>query len=153
MAPKKAEKNPHRGVHQSDDYRGDQRRSYSIHLESRDQVSHNDQTQGAQQPVDYQVSHQEVPALWGYAIRGRSGVSRRYPESLVNTVTIHLYYPSILLKAGVVPMIKVSDWMSKGVLAVGPSDSIAVERQIMPKHRINQIPLVEGEKLVGIVTD
>ena len=50
-------------------------------------------------------------------------------------------------------MIKVSDWMSKGVLAVEPSDSIAVARQIMAKHRINQMPVVEGEKLVGIVTD
>ena len=50
-------------------------------------------------------------------------------------------------------MIKVSDWMSKGILAVEPSDSIAVARQIMAKHRINQMPVVEGEKLVGIVTD
>ena len=50
-------------------------------------------------------------------------------------------------------MIKVSDWMSKGVLAVELSDSIAVARQIMAKHRINQMPVVEGEKLVGIVTD
>ena len=50
-------------------------------------------------------------------------------------------------------MIKVSDWMSKGVLAVEAFDSIAVARQIMAKHRINQLPVVEGEKLVGIVTD
>ena len=50
-------------------------------------------------------------------------------------------------------MIKVSDWMSKGVLAVELSDSIAVARQIMAKHRINQMPVVEGETLVGIVTD
>ncbi len=32
-------------------------------------------------------------------------------------------------------------------------DSIAVARQVMAKHRINQLPVVEGEKLVGIVTD
>ncbi len=50
-------------------------------------------------------------------------------------------------------MIKVSDWMSRGVLAVEAFDSIAVARQVMAKHRINQLPVVEGEKLVGIVTD
>lgn len=50
-------------------------------------------------------------------------------------------------------MIKVSDWMSRGVLAVEAFDSIAVARQIMAKHRVNQLPVVEGEKLVGIVTD
>lgn len=50
-------------------------------------------------------------------------------------------------------MIKVSDWMSRGVLAVEPFDSIAVARQVMAKHRVNQLPVVEGEKLVGIVTD
>lgn len=50
-------------------------------------------------------------------------------------------------------MIKVSDWMSTGVLAVEPFDSIAVARQLMAKHRVNQLPVVEGEKLLGIVTD
>ena len=50
-------------------------------------------------------------------------------------------------------MIKVSDWMSRGVLAVEAFDSIAVARQVMAKHRVNQLPVVEGEKLVGIVTD
>ena len=50
-------------------------------------------------------------------------------------------------------MIKVSDWMTGGVLAVEPYDSIAIARQIMAKHRVNQLPVVEGEKLVGIVTD
>lgn len=50
-------------------------------------------------------------------------------------------------------MINVSDWMSRGVLAVEAFDSIAVARQVMAKHRVNQLPVVEGEKLVGIVTD
>lgn len=50
-------------------------------------------------------------------------------------------------------MIKVSDWMSRGVLAVEAFDSIAVARQVMAKHRVNQLPVVEEEKLVGIVTD
>jgi len=50
-------------------------------------------------------------------------------------------------------MITVSQWMTKHVLAVEVYDSIALARQIMAKHRINQLPVVTDEKLVGIVTD
>jgi CBS domain-containing protein len=47
----------------------------------------------------------------------------------------------------------VGDWMREAVLAVETFDSINVARQLMAKHRINQLPVVEGDKLVGIVTD
>lgn len=50
-------------------------------------------------------------------------------------------------------MITVSEWMTREVLAVEPYDSIAVARKIMAKHRVNQLPVTEGDKLVGIVTD
>jgi len=50
-------------------------------------------------------------------------------------------------------MIKVSQWMTKQVLAVELYDSIGIARRIMAKHRINQLPVVADEKLVGIVTD
>lgn len=50
-------------------------------------------------------------------------------------------------------MIKVSQWMNKQVLAVEVYDSIGIARQIMAKHRINQLPVVADEKLIGIVTD
>jgi len=50
-------------------------------------------------------------------------------------------------------MVTVSEWMTKGVLAVEPFDSIGIARRVMAKHRVNQLPVVEGEKLVGIVTD
>ena len=47
----------------------------------------------------------------------------------------------------------VGDWMCEAVLAVETFDSINVARQLMAKHRINQLPVVEGDKLVGIVID
>ena len=47
----------------------------------------------------------------------------------------------------------VGDWMSEAVLAVETFDSINVARQLMAKHRINQLPVLENDKLVGIVTD
>ena len=50
-------------------------------------------------------------------------------------------------------MIKVSDWMSKEVLSVEAFDSIGTARRVMAKHRINQLPVLDGDKLIGIVTD
>ena len=47
----------------------------------------------------------------------------------------------------------VADWMTESVLAVEIFDSIATARQLMAKHRINQLPVLENDSLVGIVTD
>jgi acetoin utilization protein AcuB len=49
--------------------------------------------------------------------------------------------------------IRVADWMSEGVLAVETFDSIAIARQLMAKHRVNQLPVLDDDRLVGIVTD
>jgi acetoin utilization protein AcuB len=49
--------------------------------------------------------------------------------------------------------IRVADWMTEGVLAVETFDSIAVARQLMAKHRVNQLPVLDDDRLVGIVTD
>ncbi len=49
--------------------------------------------------------------------------------------------------------IPVSDWMSQEVLAVETFDSIAIARQLMAKHRVNQLPVLDNDELVGLVTD
>jgi len=49
--------------------------------------------------------------------------------------------------------IRVSDWMTQEVLAVETFDSIAVARQLMAKHRVNQLPVLDNDNLVGLVTD
>ena len=49
--------------------------------------------------------------------------------------------------------IRVADWMSEGVLAVETFDSIAIARRLMAKHRVNQLPVMDNDHLVGIVTD
>jgi acetoin utilization protein AcuB len=49
--------------------------------------------------------------------------------------------------------VRVADWMSESVLAVETFDSIAIARRLMAKHRINQLPVLENDVLVGIVTD
>jgi acetoin utilization protein AcuB len=49
--------------------------------------------------------------------------------------------------------VPVSAWMTESVLAVETFDSIAVARQLMAKHRVNQLPVLDNDNLVGIVTD
>ena len=49
--------------------------------------------------------------------------------------------------------IRVADWMTEAVLAVETFDSIALARQLMAKHRINQLPVMDNDHLIGIVTD
>jgi len=49
--------------------------------------------------------------------------------------------------------IRVTDWMTEAVLAVETFDSIAIARQLMAKHRINQLPVLDNDRLIGIVTD
>jgi len=47
----------------------------------------------------------------------------------------------------------VSEWMSKKVLTVEVVDSIGLARRLMAKHRVNQLPVLDDGRLVGIVTD
>jgi len=49
--------------------------------------------------------------------------------------------------------IRVADWMTEGVLAVETYDSIGIARELMAKHRINQLPVLDNDVVVGIVTD
>ena len=43
--------------------------------------------------------------------------------------------------------------MTEGVLAVETYDSIGIARELMAKHRVNQLPVLENDVIVGIVTD
>jgi acetoin utilization protein AcuB len=43
--------------------------------------------------------------------------------------------------------------MTEQVLAVEVYDSIGIARRIMSKHRVNQLPVLDSGRLVGIVTD
>ena len=51
-----------------------------------------------------------------------------------------------------IPM-KIADWMQVRVHTVRPHDSVAHARAILEEFRINQLPVVARDKLVGIVTD
>ena len=47
----------------------------------------------------------------------------------------------------------VSQWMTKEPVTIKPKDTLRHARERLAKYRINQLPVVVGEKLVGIVTD
>ncbi|WP_291765691.1 CBS domain-containing protein [Caldivirga sp. UBA161] len=48
--------------------------------------------------------------------------------------------------------IKVEDYMTKPVLTITPSDNVAKARWLMIKHGISRLPVVDGNKLAGIVS-
>ena len=47
----------------------------------------------------------------------------------------------------------VSQWMTKSVVTIKPQDTLRQARERLAKYRINQLPVVVNDKLVGIVTD
>lgn len=47
----------------------------------------------------------------------------------------------------------VEEWMVRPVHTVKPLDSIAQARELMVRHRVNQLPVIHRDELVGIVTD
>lgn len=47
----------------------------------------------------------------------------------------------------------VSTWMTKSVVTIKPKDALRHARAQLEKYRINQLPVVVNDKVVGIVTD
>jgi acetoin utilization protein AcuB len=50
-------------------------------------------------------------------------------------------------------MIRIREWMTSPIISIKPRDTILHAREIMEKNRINQLPVVVRNRLVGIVTD
>ena len=48
---------------------------------------------------------------------------------------------------------KVRRWMKHPVYAVKPLDSIQHARELLERHRVNQLPVTVDGRLVGIITD
>lgn len=48
--------------------------------------------------------------------------------------------------------IKVKDVMTKGVITVPPSEDVVFAFEKLMKHKVSSLPVVDGDKLVGIVT-
>jgi acetoin utilization protein AcuB len=48
---------------------------------------------------------------------------------------------------------KIAAWMKRAVISVKPEDSVLRARELLERHRINQLPVLLDGTLVGIVTD
>jgi acetoin utilization protein AcuB len=47
----------------------------------------------------------------------------------------------------------VAQWMTKSLMTIKPKDTLRHARERMAKYRVNQLPVVVEDRLVGIVTD
>ncbi|MFP4036921.1 MAG: CBS and ACT domain-containing protein [Desulfobacteraceae bacterium] len=47
----------------------------------------------------------------------------------------------------------VKNWMSRNLITVGPDESIVGATDLLKKHKIRMLPVIDKEKLVGMVTD
>jgi len=47
----------------------------------------------------------------------------------------------------------VADWMTRQVVTVGPGDSVSHAMHLMKDHRIKHLPVMEGGRLVGVISD
>lgn len=48
--------------------------------------------------------------------------------------------------------VKVRDWMTTPVISVSPSTPISSAHQVMKRNNIRRLPVVENERLVGMIT-
>lgn len=48
---------------------------------------------------------------------------------------------------------RIEAWMKHPVITVKPQDSVLHGRELLEKHRINQLPVMVDGRVVGIVTD
>ena len=47
----------------------------------------------------------------------------------------------------------VKNWMSKPVITIGVNNSMQEASRLLEKHHIRMLPVIQGESLVGIITD
>lgn len=47
---------------------------------------------------------------------------------------------------------QVRDWMTASPFTIGPDEPISHAHQIMKDNRVRRLPVVDGDKLVGIIT-
>jgi CBS domain-containing protein len=48
---------------------------------------------------------------------------------------------------------RVSDWMVRNPVTIGPKATVAEAEALLESHRIRHLPVMDGERLVGFLTD
>ena len=73
-------------------------------------------------------------------------------EKLVGIVTERHYSRNVILKGKKSPTTVVSDIMERDVIHVRPEQSVELCMALMTEKRVRHLPVLEGQKVVGIVS-
>jgi CBS domain-containing protein len=73
-------------------------------------------------------------------------------EKLVGVITERHYARNVFLKGKTSPATKVGDIMEKQVYVAAPEHSVEQCMALMTDKRVRHLPVVDGEKLIGVIS-
>ena len=73
-------------------------------------------------------------------------------DEIVGMITERHYARNVVLKGKTSPATPISDIMEKNVVVVQPEQSVEQCMAIMTDKRIRHLPVVDGEKLIGVIS-
>src|SRR5271169_487549 len=73
-------------------------------------------------------------------------------EKLVGIITERHYSRNVILKGKTSPTTLVRDIMERNVIYVRPEQSVELCMTLMTNNRVRHLPVVEGKKVIGIVS-
>jgi nucleotide-binding universal stress UspA family protein len=87
------------------------------------------------------------------ATHGRKGLSRMFLGSIAEEVMRRVLCPVVTVKYRATERNSVARWMTQRVLTATPSEKLTAACARMQQHRIRSLPVVEGNKVVGMISD
>ena len=73
-------------------------------------------------------------------------------DEIVGMITERHYARNVVLKGKTSPAMPISDIMERNVVVVQPEQSVEQCMAIMTDKRIRHLPVVDGEKLIGVIS-
>ena len=73
-------------------------------------------------------------------------------EALIGIITERRYARNVVLKGKTSPSTPVWEIMERDVVTVGPEQSVEECMALMTERHVRHLPVVEGEKVIGIVS-
>jgi CBS domain-containing protein len=73
-------------------------------------------------------------------------------DEIVGMITERHYARNVVLKGKTSPATPISDIMERNVVVVQPEQSVEQCMAIMTDKRVRHLPVVDGEKLIGVIS-